>query len=78
MLIEFKNVNEFYSFHEFMKDIDALPLGQRFVEYCLKLSWPALFYETNDSKSRSLIEQWLLDNHYNDNFPTIHNFSINL
>jgi len=49
---------------------DGLRLGQRFVDIYIYEPWPELFYQTKDTKSLEMIEDYLLDNQYIDTMPT--------
>ncbi len=46
-----------------------LRLGQYFVNVYIKQPWPELFYESDNNKAASMIEQWLTNLHYTDTMP---------
>jgi len=62
-----KNLHEFICMHNIA--FDGLRLGQRFVNIYILSPWPDLFYQTKDTKSLEMIEDYLLDNQYSDTMP---------
>ena len=48
---------------------DGLRLGQRFVNTYIEKPWPELFYQTKDTKSLEMIEDYLRDNQFSKTMP---------
>lgn len=46
-----------------------LRLGQYFVAFYIKYSWPELFYERDYHKALASISMWLEQHHYYDELP---------
>ena len=61
-----KSSLKFVSHH--YKQNDKLRMGQRFVNYYIKNSWPELFYAT-DIQAMLMIGQWLIDHQYTEELP---------
>ena len=66
---EFKNVDEFFKWHDSHKEIDRQRLGQRFVNLYIKGQWPDLFYCVSEPLAKQTILTWLADHQYINSMP---------
>ena len=63
----------FYEWEEsFFSSMITERYGQAFCNEFIKASWPELFYAETAS-ARSMVVQWLIDNHYWPNVPDTNN-----
>jgi hypothetical protein len=61
-------LEEFISLHKANVG-DQQRLGQRFVNFYHRGTWPELFYERDDTVALKMISSWLEDNQYFDELP---------
>lgn len=63
----------FYEWEEsFFSSMTTERYGQAFCNEFIKASWPDLFY-ADTATARSMVVQWLIDNHYWPNVPDTNN-----
>ena len=63
----------FYEWEQsFFSSLRTERYGQAFCNEFIKASWPDLFY-ADTATARSMVVQWLIDNHYWPNVPDTNN-----